>query len=207
MLKTIKLLLGMLFISTLTACGNDKTVNVEMVTDAGAMQFELYEGKAPITVSNFLRYVDAGHYDGASFYRVVRQDNQVQNSVKIEVIQGGLGMDNKTKYFPAIPHETTEQTEVHHVAGAISMGRLEPGTADSEFFITVTSQPELDFGGQRYPDGQGFAAFGKITAGLEVVQQIQSLPTDMPKEGKALEYTSGQLLLEPVRIISVKRLN
>ncbi|MEX0298611.1 MAG: peptidylprolyl isomerase [Kordiimonas sp.] len=207
MLNRTKLLLSMLFLGVLTACGSDKTVNIEMLTDAGAIQFELYEEKAPITVGNFLRYVDAGYYDGASFYRVVRQDNQMQNAVKIDVIQGGLGMDNSTKYFPAIPHETTEQTGVKHVVGAISMGRLEPGTADSEFFITVTSQPELDFGGKRYPDGQGFAAFGKITQGLGVVQKIQMLPTDMPKEGKALEYTSGQLLLEPVRILSVKRLN
>ncbi len=207
MRNTLKLFIGTLLLGLLTACGSDGTVNILMVTEEGNVELELYEDKAPITVENFLKYVDAGHYTDASFYRVVRQDNQTQNDIKIEVIQGGLGMDEGAKYFPPIPHETTDQTGVRHVAGAISIARFEPGTAASEFFITVTDQPELDFGGKRYPDGQGFAAFGKITSGLDIVQKIQQLPTDMPKEGEPLEYISGQILTEPVMILSVRRLD
>lgn len=206
MKNTLGLFLGTLLLCFLPACGNDGTVNVLMVTQEGNIEFELYEDKAPVTVENFLKYVDAGHYNNVTFYRVVRDDNQTQNNIKIDVVQGGLGMDEGAKYFPPISHETTKYTGVRHVAGAISMSRFEPGTAASEFFITVTAQPELDYGGKRYPDGQGFAAFGKIINGLDVVQHIQMLPTDMPKEGENLEYISGQILLQPVKILSIKRL-
>lgn len=207
MKNTLKVLIGILFFVALAACDGGKIVDILMVTDKGPIRLELYADKAPVTTENFLKYVDAGHYDGTSFYRVVRQDNQAQNDIKIEVIQGGLGMDEGAKLFPAILHETTEQTGVRHVAGAISLGRFEPGTAGSEFFITVTDQPELDYGGKRYPDGQGFAVFGKVTKGLSIVREIQRLPTDMPAGGEALEYTSGQMLLEPVKIISLRRLS
>jgi len=120
--------------------------------------------------------VDEERFPDARFYRVVRMDNQPNNMVKIEVIQGGLKEDHHPQMLPPIPHESTEQTGLHHEDGTISMARNEPGTATSEFFICVGAQPELDFGGKRNPDGAGFAAFGKVIEGMEVVRVIHQSP-------------------------------
>jgi len=179
-------------------------VLVTMKTDAGDMLIELYPDTAPVTVQNFLNYVDGGYYNGAQFYRVVRADNQQQNKIKIEVIQGGLQAEPEDLPFAAIEHESTELSGIRHTDGVISMARDEPGTASSEFFIVINDQPELDFGGQRNPDGQGFAAFGKVVDGMDVVRTIQSMPTDIP-QGDRLEYTSGQILVTPVIIHSLER--
>ena len=182
-----------------------EVVTLRMDTAFGVVRIEVYPEQAPVTATNFLSYVDAGKYDSASFYRVVRMDNQAQNNIKIEVIQGGLGMEAEGR-FPDIAHETTEATGLKHVDGAISMGRLAPGTASSEFFICIGDQPDLDYGGKRYPDGQGFAAFGKVISGMDIVRKIHSGKTDMPPPGARLEYTSGQSLVEPVLIKSIRRL-
>lgn len=183
-----------------------ETVMVVMSTSAGDITLELYPDAAPVTVENFLKYVEGKHYDNeASFYRTVRMDNQAQNKIKIEVIQGGLGMEVPDLPFGPIVHETTKTSGILHKDGVISMGRLEPGTATSEFFICINDQPELDFGGERYPDGQGFATFGKVVKGMDVVRTIQAMKTDMP-EGEELEYTSGQMLIEPVVIHKISRL-
>lgn len=181
------------------------TVTVVMNTSAGDIRIELYAQAAPVTVENFLRYVDGDHYSNAHFYRVVRMDNQEQNNVKIEVIQGGMQLEAEDLPFEAIPHESTQITGIRHHDGVISMARGEPGTAASEFFISVNDQPELDFGGQRNPDELGFAAFGKVVDGMDVVRVIQAMDTDTP-EGE-LEYTSGQMLLEPVIIHEIRRLD
>ena len=117
--------------------------------------------RAPVTSLNFLRYVDAGLFDSTCFYRVVRFDNQPKDSVRIEVIQGGR-YENEDNGFPPIIHETTEITGIRHRNGTVSMARSRPGSATSEFFICIGDQPELDFGGKRNPDRQGFAAFGKV---------------------------------------------
>jgi peptidyl-prolyl cis-trans isomerase A (cyclophilin A) len=175
-----------------------------MKTSAGDIRIELYPDAAPVTVENFLKYVDGGYYNNAHFYRVVRMDNQAQNNIKIEVIQGGLGMDEPDSPFAPIAHETTRKTGLQHRDGVISMGRLDPGTASSEFFICINDQPELDFGGQRNPDGQGFAAFGQVVEGMETVRLIQSMKTVMPQAAQ-LEYTSGQILLDPVVIFEINR--
>lgn len=180
-------------------------VTVNMDTAFGLVVIEVYPEKAPVTAANFLRYVDAGRYDRASFYRVVRMDNQAQNKIKIEVIQGGLGMEAAEGRFPDIAHETTKASGLKHVDGAISMGRLAPGTASSEFFICVGDQPDLDYGGRRYPDGQGFAAFGRVISGMDIVRKIHGGKTDRPPPGARLEYTSGQSLLEPITIKSIER--
>ncbi len=172
------------------------TINVVMTTSYGDIYLELYPKQAPITVANFLKYVDNDAYKNASFYRVVRLDNQEQNNVKIEVIQGGNGMEEKSQY-PAIFHETTQYTGIKHSDGVISMGRLAPGTATSEFFICINDQPALDFGGLRNPDGQGFAAFGKVTAGMDIVRKIQSIKVPPPAAG-AEAYTFGQILSDEV---------
>lgn len=142
-------------------------------TTMGNITIELYPLKAPVTVANFLKYVDAHLYDSSSFFRAVTLQNQPKDAVKIEVIQGG-NVDS-TKEFAPIPLETTQQTGLHHNNGTISMARSGPATATSSFFICINDQPSLDYGGKRNKDGQGFAAFGKVTKGMEVVKKIQQL--------------------------------
>ena len=183
-----------------------ESVNIVMKTTAGDIYLELLPDAAPVTVENFLNYVDGNHFDNAQFYRVVRMDNQAQNNVKIEVIQGGIDMDGEESAFDAIAHESTETTGILHQDGVISMARLEPGTATSEFFICVNDQPELDYGGGRNPDGQGFAAFGKVVKGMDIVRKIQNMNTDNPP-GAELEYTSGQMLIDPVVIYGISRVS
>ncbi|MFY0650772.1 MAG: peptidylprolyl isomerase [Cyclobacteriaceae bacterium] len=162
-----------------------------METELGDIEFEVYSDKAPIAVANFKKYVEQGDFEGADFYRVVTMDNQPSNDVKIEVIQGNFTAEKND--LGTIQHETTATTGVKHEDGTISMARLEPGTASLAFFICINDQPELDFGGKRNPDGQGFAAFGKVTKGMNVVKKIQM--------GKAQE----QALIERVRIKSIRR--
>lgn len=169
----MKSYLFLFFLLSLVACQQKQNPKVSIETGLGNIVVELYPEKAPVTVSNFLQLVDDRIYSGASFYRVVRMDNQPDNEVKIEVIQGGLKEDSLIDGFSPIVHETTEQTGIKHLDGTISMARMEPGTASTEFFICVGDQPELDFGGKRNPDGQGFAAFGKVVKGMDVVRAIQ----------------------------------
>jgi peptidyl-prolyl cis-trans isomerase A (cyclophilin A) len=164
---------------------------VVIQTELGDVIVEIYEKEAPITASNFLRYVRESRFEGATFYRTVTMDNQPDNDVKIEVIQGGLGDDEERLGLPPIEHETTAATGVTHLDGTISMARAEPGTASSEFFICIGDQPELDFGGKRNPDGQGFAAFGRVIRGMDVVRKIQTRPAD------------GQWLNPQIRILEV----
>ncbi len=159
-----------------------------------------------MTVANFLRYVDSGGYNNAQFYRVVRDDNQAQNTVLIDVIQGGLGPDNGAQALKPVAHESTASTGIKHLDGTISLARDKPGSGSSEFFICVGAQPSLDFGGLRNPDGQGFAAFGRVIRGMEIVRQIQRSPT-VPADTSQLEYTSGQMLVAPVRFTAERRYN
>ena len=178
----------------------DDAVRIVMSTGEGDIEIELYVKKAPITAGNFLNLVDSGQLDGGSFYRVVTYDND-KGSPKIEVIQGGRGEALEGE-IDAIDHETTEQTGILHTDGVISMARGGVGTATSEFFIVIGDQPGLDHGEKRNPDGQGFAAFGKVVRGMDVVRKIQRLPADGPSDS---EYTRGQILTRPVIISSVRR--
>lgn len=177
----------------LAACGNKDLPKVEVETSMGNILLEIDTVHAAVTAANFLKLVDQGAYLNASFYRVVRPDNQPQSPVKIEVIQGGLMDDKVIDSYPAIAHETTEKTGLKHLDGTLSMARNQPGTARTEFFICVGNQPELDWGGKRNPDGQGFAAFGQVVDGMNVVLQIQQQSDD------------GQYLVEPVQIYNIKR--
>jgi len=152
--------------------------HVLIKTDLGDITVEIYVKQAPITATNFLKYVNEGRFKGATFYRVVRMDNQPNNDVKIEVIQGGLKENNHPLALPAIEHEPTNKTGILHTDGVVSMARLGPGTASSEIFICIGDQPELDFGGKRNPDGQGFAAFGKVIRGMDFVREIQMQPAE-----------------------------
>jgi len=161
---------------------------VEMKTERGVITMEIDTLKAPVTGKNFLMHVKKGTYKDAVFYRVVRLDNQPNNDVKIEVIQGGLFDDKQIDQISPISHETTEVTGIKHRDGTLSMARNAPGSASTEFFICVGDQPELDYGGKRNPDGQGFAAFGNVVSGMDVVRKIQ--------QGK----DTTQYLVDPVKI-------
>ena len=173
----------------------DRSVSMVLIhTDMGDLTVELYEEKAPVTVSNFLAHVENGDYTNSVFYRVVRMDNQPHNKVKIEVIQGGLFHDELVDTISPIIHETTEETGILHSDGVISMARNEPGSASTEFFICIGEQPPLDYGGDRNPDNQGFAAFGKVVQGMDVVRAIQALPDE------------GQYLREHVLIREISRI-
>ena len=176
-LSHLGLLVAWMVCNGLSGCRTGE-VHYRMQTEAGDIHFKVFTRKAPITAANFIRYVEEDRFGGAHFYRVVRPDNQPDNAVKIEVIQGGLEGGSLEKGLPPIPHETTAQTGIRHKDGTLSMARLQPGSAGSEFFICINAQPALDFGGNRNPDGQGFAAFGRVTRGMAVVRTIQAGAAD-----------------------------
>lgn len=190
-MKRIVLSLIVLIFVTMNLSAQKKEVCI-IKTELGNIAIELYPAKAPLTVANFLKYVDAHLYDSSSFFRAVTLNNQPKDSIKIEVIQGG-GVDSK-KEFASISLETTKQTGLLHKDGTISMARAEPATATSGFFICINNQPSLDYGGKRNPDGQGFAAFGKVFSGMDVVKKIQKLYPDQ-----------GQYFKPEVLIISITR--
>lgn len=164
---------------------------VTIETSLGNIVVELEAAKAPLTVDNFLRYVRAGHYKEGRVHRTVTMDNQPDKKIKIEVIQAGVNPLKENEGFPPIKLERTEITGLKHQDGTISMARDGADTATSDFFICVGNQPSLDFGGKRNPDGQGFAAFGKVIKGMDVVRKIQKQPS---KE---------QTLTPPIQIVDI----
>jgi peptidyl-prolyl cis-trans isomerase A (cyclophilin A) len=168
-------------------------VVVVVQTEAGEIVLEVDAARAPITAANFLRYVDAGRYDGGRFHRTVRPDNQPGKTAIIEVVQAGVRADLVPSDYAPIPLERTNKTGLRHTNGTLSMARDAADTATSDFFICIGDQPSLDFGGQRNPDGQGFAAFGRVVKGMDVVRRIQAAPAD------------GQSLTPPVLIRSAGR--
>lgn len=151
-------------------------MNVVIDTPFGVIEVALAPEHAPHTVANFVRYVEAGAYTEGSFWRTVVNDpdNQPANDIKIEVIQATCRADF-VKY-DAITMEQTGTTGLTHRNGTISMARFAPDSAQADFFICIGDQPELDQGGRRNPDGWGFAAFGQVVRGMEVVRQIQRQP-------------------------------
>lgn len=175
-------------------------VPVKLETSAGAIEVEIYPKAAPLSACDFLRYVDRKLYDGATFYRVVRGDND-HGQPKIAVIQGGLSDDKQMT--PPIAHETTQQTGIRHTEGTLSLARGAVGTGSAAaFFIVLGEQPALDYGGTRNPDRQGFAAFGRVVRGMDVVRKIQNMRSDAPTDDA---YMQGQLLREPVVIKRARR--
>lgn len=179
-----------LLVAIITGCSRNPVVTIQTVL--GDIDVELFIKDSPITITNFLQYVDSGKFSDGSFYRVVTMDNQPRDSVKIAVIQGGR-QGNGTKGFAPIEHESTTETGVLHKNGTISMARSVVGTATSEFFICVGDQPELDFGGKRNVDGQGFAAFGRVVGGMDVVLAIHRLGSE------------NQYLATPIKITEIER--
>ncbi|HUF36349.1 MAG TPA: peptidylprolyl isomerase [Gemmatimonadales bacterium] len=161
-------------------------------TELGDIEVEVDSIRAPVTATNFLRYVDLGFYRFGRFHRTLRDDNQPGERVKIAVIHAGLER-LRVREFPAIPLERTSTTGLSHRNGTISMARDRTDPATSGFFICIGDQPALDFGGRRHPDGQGFAAFGRVVLGMDVVTQIH--------QGAAEE----QELRPPVKITNIVR--
>lgn len=184
-----------------TAFSQESSVNVLMETSLGAVEMELFIDAAPVSANNFLRLIDGRHFDGATFYRTVTYEND-NGSPKIEVIQGGLNAESSP--FPPIAHESTDVTGLRHEDGTISMARGGVGTASSEFFICIGDQPGLDHGQPRNADGQGFAAFGKVVRGMDVVRAINGAATRTDSDS---EYTRGQQIAEPVIIQSIRRIS
>jgi peptidyl-prolyl cis-trans isomerase A (cyclophilin A) len=166
---------------------------VVVKTELGDITVEIDTAKAPGTSANFLRYVDAGLYDGTVFHRTVTLSSPRNKPIVIEVIQGGE-MPAGVKGFEPILLERTSTTGLSHLDGTISMARSGPDSATSSFFFCVGPQPELDFGGQRNKDGQGFAAFGRIVAGMDVVRRIHRSPVNDQEQ-----------LTPPIKILSIRR--
>ncbi len=168
-----------------------ETTRVSIETDLGNIVVELFDQQAPRTVANFLLYVDRGLYEGGSFYRTVRADNQPDDTVQITVIQGGINRTRRADALAPIRLEPTGTTGIGHLDGTISMARNGPDSARGEFFICIGDQPELDEGGTRNPDGRGFAAFGRVVEGGETVRRIHERASD------------GQRLAAPVGIVQI----
>ena len=172
---------------------------VKIETALGAIVVELYADKAPITVANYLKYVDRGLFNGATFYRASRPPGYT--ATDYGSIQGGLQNDPR-KVLPPIAHESTIKTGLKHGDGTISMGRHAPGTAQSDWFITLGDMSYLDADPKNPRANPGFAAFGQVVEGLDVVRKIIALPVD-PNRGEGA--MKGEMLVKPVRITKVSR--
>jgi peptidyl-prolyl cis-trans isomerase A (cyclophilin A) len=188
----IRLFAGAALLSLALAQG-ERPVLVIVQTTAGDIEIEVDLAHAPATAANFLEYVDAGLYDDGRFHRTVRPDNQRDKAVKIAVIQGAANEGRRAAFLPPIALERTSITGLRHKDGAVSMARAGVDTATHEFFICVGDQPELDFGGKRNLDGQGFAVFGRVVKGMDVVRRIQQSPA------------RGETLTPPIVITRLRR--
>ncbi|WP_210413811.1 peptidylprolyl isomerase [Luteithermobacter gelatinilyticus] len=207
-MKALKnlIIVGMTLCLSIMAAGmlraEERIIPVVIRTSLGDITVALYPERAPVTVDNFLKNMEAGLYRGGLFYRAVRLDNQRPAETTITLIQGGRNRAVEAR--PPIVHETTEQTGILHRDGVISMARLAPGTADSEFFITIGDNPALDYGSDRNPDRQGYAAFGVVISGMDVVRKIQQQPTTAPVADPA-SPVRNQIMSRPVEILDIVR--
>ncbi len=177
------------------AASSDKP-RVAIKTNHGTIVVELEAKKAPLTSANFLHYVDTGKYDNGSFFRAARTRGAPTHGTIVG------GPNGHVHPYPPIPHESTTQTGLRHLAGTISIGRFQPGTATANFFICATDEPYLDAHPGAKGDNLGFAAFGMTVEGLAVVRKILSLPTSSKSE---FADQAGQWLKPPVPIITMKR--
>jgi len=176
------------------------TTNVVIKTELGEIVVALETERAPVTAANFLRYADEKRFDGIVFYRAMRLDWGEQPN---GLVQAGTQWDPK-RILPPIAHEPTNVTGVKHLAGAISMARNEPGTATGDFSIMLADMPGLD-ADPRAEDPElraGYAAFGRVVSGMDVVRAIFAARTD-PDKGEG--WMKGQMLAEPVKVLSVRR--
>lgn len=160
---------------------------VQLLTEVGTIRIALASREAPVTSNNFLGYVKAGDYDGGSFFRVVRSDACGARAA-IDIVQAQVASPLQTSRYPPITLENTAVTRLRHVRGTISMARGSAESATWGFFIVAHDSLALDYGGSRHPDGLGFAAFGTVLSGLDVVEEIQRRPA------------IGDVLQNPIRI-------
>ena len=169
-------------------------VRVVLETEAGEIEIEVDASRAPVTAANFLKYVDTGLFNGGIFHRTVRPDNQETKQIKIDVVQAQADPSREAEYPPPIALERTSVTGIQHKDGTVSMARaadIDSGRA--HFFICIGDQPSLDYGGKRNPDGQGFAAFGRVVRGMDVVRKIQMSPA------------RGESLRPTIKIVRARR--
>ena len=164
-------------------------------TEKGAIEVQVDTQRAPLTAANFLKYVEGGFYDGGTVNRAVRPDNTLRKDVPIEVIQFQIDVARRREQFAPVGLERTSVTGLRHLDGAVSMARSGPDTATGSFSIVIGDQPEMDYGGKRNPDGQGFAVFGRVVHGGDVVRAIQASPT-----GKTGAYGT-ETLDPPIKIL------
>jgi peptidyl-prolyl cis-trans isomerase A (cyclophilin A) len=171
-----------------------KNPHVEIQTKFGNIEVELYPDNAPKSVAAFLSYVDSGYYKNTSFYRALNDDNQPTGNTETAILQGGTWQTKPAIKLPGIPHESTLQTKLTHKDGTISLARQAPGTASTEFFICIGDQKGFDYGGSNNPDGQGYAAFGQVVKGMDLVKQFYRHPTN------------DDQLQQPIDILNIVRL-
>jgi len=188
------LVMPRLFTGAASAQTRSALPHVVVQTELGEIEIEVDTARAPATAANFLKYVDARHFDGGTFHRTVKMDNQPDSPIKIEVIQAGVNPDKAKDGFGPILLERTSKTGILHKDGVVSMARGAADSATSGIFICINDQPSLDFGGMRNADGQGFAAFGRVVRGMDVVRKIQQAPN-----------TDAQKLTPPIKITAVTR--
>lgn len=201
-MRRIILLIGLLAGHCHTAYADNPKVVIS--TELGDIVVEVMLDKAPVSGGDFLTYVEKGLYEGEGFYRVVRSADNDNGLPKIDVIQGGILAEGMG--LEPVAHETTETTGIQHTDGTVSLARGAVGTGSAAYiFITVGDQPSLDFGGTRNPDKQGFAAFGRVVDGMDVVRRIHGLDPELFESGEG--YMAGQLLIEPVRITGSRLLD
>ena len=167
----------------------DDLVRVSLDTDKGRIVLALDRGRAPITTANFLAYVDQKKFNGETFYRAFKYGDG-------GVIQGGAR--SAGKQLPTIAHEPTSQTGLSNKAWTIAMANAGPGTAGSDFFIMTTDIPAFDASAA----GIGFAAFGRVVEGQEVVKAILAAPVS-PTKGEG--SMKGQMLEPAVKIVKAER--
>ena len=205
MMQSLVILMLMLLPQAAAQSLNAGEALVRIETAFGSIDVAVDAKRAPITAANFLRYVDAKLYDGGQFHRSTRADNYTPappDRPAMEIIQARINPERRGEGFEAIALERTSVTGITHVAGTISMARgAQADTARSDFYICLDDQPSLDFGGKRFEDAQGAAAFGRVVKGLDVVRRIQQQPTNKD----AATAMGKQALLPPVTIARIVR--
>ncbi len=185
-----------LLCATVFSCNSTHTDNpvIEIKTNMGAIEVELFPKQAPRTVAAFLSYVDSGFYKNSSFYRVLKNED-MEPQYNSGLIQGGIWKTNNSKVLeiPGIPHESPAQTGISHTDGTISLARTIPGTASTEFFICIGNQVQFDKSTSLNEDGLGFAAFGRVIKGMSIVRKIQA------------QKSHGEEFDDQVKIINIER--
>lgn len=205
MIKTMFTASAFCLTLTLTASALPPPIPTAVIeTSAGDITVQLHDYAAPVTVANFIAHAEAGHFDQGSFYRVVRDDNERAGVDPMNLIQGGHSFDGLAS-AEGIIHEPTEQTGLTHRRGAISMARDEVGTATTEFFIMLNDYPGLNSGpGGRNPDEAGYAVFGYVVDGIEVVEAInagQASADRAPEDFQYPQFLDSPVVIDTVRIL------